>query len=155
EAEVGNLNARTVEGAVNIPVISDMLAVRLSGTRINRDGYVTNIVTGQDLNGEHTDALRVQVLFEPTDRFEDKLLLGYRGQSTNGTAFMLTRPETLTTMFGPAFGGFAEKFFPAADAQLSANYALARATDWRQMQSNTLQSLYDKDYVVENVATLK
>src|SRR5882757_4071495 len=46
EADMGNLNARTFEGAINAP-IGDKLAIRLAGNYTGRDGYVQNITTNQ------------------------------------------------------------------------------------------------------------
>ncbi|MCF8709537.1 TonB-dependent receptor plug domain-containing protein [Rhizorhapis sp. SPR117] len=40
--QLGNYNNVQVEGALNIPVIDDVLAIRLAGQHWKRDGYVTN-----------------------------------------------------------------------------------------------------------------
>jgi len=58
DVEVGNYSTRTFQGALNLPVSSD-LAVRLAGQAVDRDGYVSP--TGGD-DDKH-QAARLQVLW--------------------------------------------------------------------------------------------
>ena len=43
--QLGNYNDLQVEGALNIPVVEDVLAIRLAGQHWKRDGYVSNSAT--------------------------------------------------------------------------------------------------------------
>lgn len=67
---VGNLSLGSmglVQGtlAVSIPVIDDVLAIRVAGNYNHRRGYTKVIGTGERLDGLDNDSQRVSVRFEP------------------------------------------------------------------------------------------
>jgi iron complex outermembrane recepter protein len=64
KAEYGNFNNIQLEGAVNAP-IGDSFAVRLSGFYRNRDGFQTNLLTGEKANSIDAVVGRVSFLVEP------------------------------------------------------------------------------------------
>ncbi len=68
----GNLN-----GAINIPLVDGVAAARLSGGFTQRDGYVDNIATGEELNDRDRYSLRGQLLFLPTDTVEVRVIADY------------------------------------------------------------------------------
>jgi iron complex outermembrane receptor protein len=65
-AELGNYNDQRFAGAINLPIVQDVLAVRLAGQRYYREGFGVSRVTGQRL-GEPRDQWfgRASVLFTP------------------------------------------------------------------------------------------
>jgi iron complex outermembrane receptor protein len=67
--DVGNLNYREIKGFVNLPV-SDRVSAAFSVAKTDRDGYVPNIITGNDLNERDVLAYRAQLRIEASDRFE-------------------------------------------------------------------------------------
>ncbi|HPF22060.1 MAG TPA: TonB-dependent receptor [Hyphomonas sp.] len=83
----GNYNTRDVEGAVNIPVFKDELAVRLSGLYQERDPYVDNAYTGEKDRYEGFKELagRGQILFTPHDT-GFTALLNFHARSNDGDA---------------------------------------------------------------------
>lgn len=56
------------------PLAGDTLAYRLSGTVTRRDGVLRNVGTGQDQNTLGTQAVRGQVLWQPSRDFRFKLI---------------------------------------------------------------------------------
>ncbi|MGB2177735.1 MAG: TonB-dependent receptor plug domain-containing protein, partial [Hyphomonas sp.] len=64
----GNHSAIKAKGMVNLP-IGDRLALRVAGTTTSRDGYVTNSVTGRDIDDRDLWSMRATLGFEPTDNF--------------------------------------------------------------------------------------
>jgi iron complex outermembrane recepter protein len=86
-ASYGNYNTRDVEGAVNVPVIDDVLAVRVSGLYQERDPYVDNAFTGQKDRYEGFKELagRAQVLFTP-EGSDFTALLNLHARSNDGDA---------------------------------------------------------------------
>jgi iron complex outermembrane receptor protein len=89
QASYGNFDRFDVQGAINIPV-NEMLAVRLAYNRTRRDGFVTNVTTGQHLNSEHTDTVRGIILFRPSDRFSNTLYIDHFNSDSSGSAQRLT-----------------------------------------------------------------
>lgn len=75
-ATIGNYNTMKFRGMLNVP-IGDKLAVRLAGSYLERDGYATNTVTGQKIDGRELYGIRATVLAEPTDRLRGWLSYEY------------------------------------------------------------------------------
>ncbi len=75
KAEIGNYDSRRLVGMVNIPVIEDVLAVRVAGAATQRSGYDYNEITKNNVNGRDLWSGRVTVGFEPTPRLRANLLL--------------------------------------------------------------------------------
>lgn len=67
-ASVGNYNAYQISGALSGPV-TDTLGARFAFDTVNRDGYWTNQVTGNDVGGAHTLSVRGTLLWEPAPNF--------------------------------------------------------------------------------------
>ena len=69
--DVGNLNYREVKGFVNLP-FSDTVSTAFTVAKTDRDGYVPNIITGNDLNERDVLAYRAQVRVDASDQLEIK-----------------------------------------------------------------------------------
>lgn len=76
EASYGNFNSVVVKGVVTGP-LSDTIAASISGGYNRRDGYVTNLFNGDDLNDRNRWFVRGQLLFEPTDSLSIRLIGDY------------------------------------------------------------------------------
>ncbi len=100
----GNLNYAMVEAMVNAP-INDMLALRFATRMKTRDGYVENLLGGDDYNGFDTRAWRVGLAFQPNDVFRYDLIGNYQTDEAPGTSFkaMAYSPADPTT--GAVLGG--------------------------------------------------
>lgn len=68
-----------LEGALSGP-LSESLSARLSVAVNDHDGYTENRGTGPDYNETDAQASRIQLLFEPNDRF-DALLQAYHSEN--------------------------------------------------------------------------
>jgi iron complex outermembrane receptor protein len=67
--DVGNLGYREIRGLLNLP-IGEAVSSTFSVSKTDRDGYVRNIVTGNDLNDRDVLAYRAQLRVRASDRFE-------------------------------------------------------------------------------------
>ncbi len=85
DAEAGNYESVKFAGALNLPVISDLLAVRLAGTIIQRDGYTTNVFDGSDIDDRDIYAMRGSVRFVPTDNTTVDFTASYMRESDSRT----------------------------------------------------------------------
>jgi len=64
--EGGNFSDFKIGGAVNVPLINDMLAIRLAYQHWQRTGYGRSITNGQRLGGDHNDdTVRLSIRFDP------------------------------------------------------------------------------------------
>jgi len=68
-ADFGNLDYREFKGTVNIP-ISDKIFSKFAIAKADRDGYVENIVTGNNLMQVDTLAYRAQLRIQASDQLE-------------------------------------------------------------------------------------
>jgi iron complex outermembrane receptor protein len=77
-------NTINVEGAIG-GGLTDTLSARISALHRSRDNWITNGHTGEESLGDYTDtAVRLQALWEPTDRFS--ALLSVQTRQLEGTS---------------------------------------------------------------------
>jgi len=114
-AEYGNYDSIKLRGMVNMP-LGDTFAVRLAGNYLKRDGYGTNLATGNDADDRDLWGARATISFNPSDRFRAWLLYDHFEEHDNrsriGKQFCTKDP-------GPDnIGGLAYSAIPAvADIQ--------------------------------------
>ena len=83
----GNYDAREVQGALNIPVISDKIAVRVAGLYGKRNGYTKDIYTGRRYDNDDYHSYRVGVLITPTEGLSSYFLFNAVDSRNNGLGF--------------------------------------------------------------------
>ncbi|MEQ5788438.1 TonB-dependent receptor [Erythrobacter sp. NFXS35] len=74
---VQNRDGLRVTGALNAPVVDDLLAVRLSGAYNKRDGFIDDIGLDRDMNNRDRFSLRGQALFTPTINSTFRIIADY------------------------------------------------------------------------------
>jgi iron complex outermembrane recepter protein len=103
----GGADGYSLDGMVNMPLISDLLAVRVVGYYQSDAGYVDNIRTGeQDVNSMDTHGGRVQVLYHPLDDL--KITASVLVQNDNPA----DSPYTLYGSSSYTFNGYLPNRFP-------------------------------------------
>jgi len=97
EGSYGNYNLRTLEGAINIPIIADRVALRIGGRIERRDGNIKNIETQyRDLQNLHSNHLRASLLLQPTDWLTNTTIYDYNHQpysKVSATGAVLVRVD--------------------------------------------------------------
>jgi iron complex outermembrane recepter protein len=73
-ADWGNYSNRRYEGMVNIPVVDDRLDIRVAGEWTKRNGYSTNDITNQPIDGRDLWSSRVTVGWKPTSDIQTYLV---------------------------------------------------------------------------------
>ena len=73
---LGEYSQVIVKGNVTGP-LSDAVAFSLSGSVNNRDGYYTNLVDGEEYGERDRWGVRGQLLFQPSDKLEFRLIADY------------------------------------------------------------------------------
>ncbi|MBB5705936.1 TonB-dependent receptor domain-containing protein [Sphingopyxis panaciterrulae] len=74
KGEVGNYNSRRLLAMLNVPLVDDVLAVRVAGSMTQRSGYDYNATTKNRINGRDLWSLRTTVAFEPAPWFRANLI---------------------------------------------------------------------------------
>jgi iron complex outermembrane recepter protein len=69
-AEVGDYSDWKLGGAVNVPILPDMLALRVAYQHFSRDGFGKSSVTGETFGDQHDDdIIRASLRFDPAPYF--------------------------------------------------------------------------------------
>ena len=89
-AEGGNLSDFKGAGAINIPLITDKLAVRLAYQHWQRSGFGRSIVNGERLGADHDDDIvRLSVRFDPAQNFHSSTKFEYSRFNQHGVLMTL------------------------------------------------------------------
>jgi len=100
--QIGNYHQTMARGVLNVPVVEDLAALRVSGFWENRDGYQENLYfEGADRDADDADdfGIRSQLLVAPSESLETTLRFNYVRK--NGVGYALKRDGPL-----PAFVEF-------------------------------------------------
>jgi iron complex outermembrane receptor protein len=84
DATFGNYAGRRYQAVVNVPLISDVLLVRLAVDDNMRDGYTMNPVNGHQYDDINYQAGRLGVTFKPTDWIENYFLGNFETLNEHG-----------------------------------------------------------------------
>lgn len=72
----GNYNTFKAKGMINVP-LGEKAAFRLAGSLLQRDGYVDNVITGNDIDDRDLYGFRATLAVEPTDRLRGFISYDY------------------------------------------------------------------------------
>jgi len=112
-------NAYKLGAAINVP-LSENAALRVSGKYTDRDGYGTNLMTGENY-GERSDLnLRGKLLFEPTDALSVKLTADYGKINSGGASIEYLNSASSAPFLGTlaALAGFDPRLVGVDPTQL-------------------------------------
>ncbi len=73
-ADWGNFTNRRYEGMVNVPILDDRIDLRVAGEWTKRDGYSTNEITGDPIDGRDLWSIRATLGFHPTAELQAYLV---------------------------------------------------------------------------------
>lgn len=109
DAEYGNFNSVKFKGALNLPIIQDVLAARVAGTIIKRDGFTENTFTGNDIDDRDIFAIRGSLRWVPTENTTIDLVGSFFREDDNrqrATATLCNSDPIVGCAPGPlSFGG--------------------------------------------------
>ncbi|WP_308909379.1 TonB-dependent receptor [Pseudokordiimonas caeni] len=78
EGTYGNYNAFDVRGSVTGPIVDDKLAFRLSSSYVQQDGWMTDTISGDDLNSKGRFQMKGQLLWTPNEDVRLRVIADYR-----------------------------------------------------------------------------
>ena len=115
---IGNRERREVEGAIDLPLISDTVLLRIAGKYKRSDGYVRNLMLDTKLGGQKAWSGRATLVLKPTDSIESTTMFQYsrdRGSSVGGVLYSINACGSPGLNTGPdcAYGPANDPFFSA------------------------------------------
>ena len=158
KAEVGNFSHAKISGSANLPLSSNT-AVRISGSYLERDGWVENSGPGVDFGGEEKTGFRVALGSQLTDTFRldlavdhsetDKEPLFYQSVGTTPafltpaiTPFNNGRQENVETSFQNDVNNTESEGLTAiATWQIADNQELKVTAAYREIESTRFAAL--------------
>ena len=102
--ELGNYDYWMAEGMLNAP-LSDTVGVRIAGRYKTRDGYVNNLLGGDDFQSIKTGAIRGSIRFAPSQDFTADIIANYEKDTPEGTAFKSIRFRPTDPVTGEVLDG--------------------------------------------------
>jgi len=119
----GGTTGSSVRAAVNVPLITNELAVRVSAVYRHLPGYVDNIGTGhEDVNDGTIKGARIAVLARPADNLSIEFVGLVQNISVNGFDYQYNITDTAKPLYGE------RKFSDFFDPTSSSSYRLASTT---------------------------
>ncbi len=104
QVQLGNYNDHEFEGAINIPIVTDKVLLRVAGTFAQRDGFTYNAATKQELDNRDYWAGRAGLTLRPTDEIENYVVIDSLYSHNNGTSQIIRALNpTFFSAFGPTF----------------------------------------------------
>lgn len=106
EGQTGSESYGNVKGAVSIPIVEGTSAIRLSASGTQRDGYIDNITSGNDLNERDRYNLRAQFLYDNNAGFNARVIADYSelNEACCAARNILDGPGDTTALFLGAGG---------------------------------------------------
>ena len=75
QATYGSYNAVIGEAAINLPIVDQKVALRISGQYQKRDGWTKNIGVGKDADDLNSRAIRGTLLLEPVEGLKNTTIV--------------------------------------------------------------------------------
>jgi iron complex outermembrane receptor protein len=102
EATIGNYNLRRLDVGVT-GAITDSIAARIDGVIMKRDGFLEDVISGDEVNDRNRWLLRGQLLYQPSDNFSVRIIGDYtkRNESCCAAVYLPVRDYQAT---GPNTG---------------------------------------------------
>ncbi|PZQ24638.1 MAG: hypothetical protein DI569_00205 [Sphingopyxis macrogoltabida] len=77
QAIYGNYDRREIQGAINVPIVEGIAALRVAGNLTRRDGFTLNLTTGNRLRDDNGDAFRASLLIDTGNGFRNTTIFDY------------------------------------------------------------------------------
>ena len=92
QVDIGNYDTRRIELGATGP-LTDTIAARIDGVYMKRDGFLTDVISGRDINDRDRYLLRGQLLFQPNEDLSFRLIgdMASRDEECCGAPFLPAR----------------------------------------------------------------
>jgi len=95
---LGDYSLKQVDGMLNVP-FNDVVALRIAGQSKEREGYTTNILSGQKRDGVGNQAARIQLTIRPGESFSSNTIVDLLDENASPSG------AKVVAVYGPN-GGF-------------------------------------------------
>jgi len=146
----GNLALHDLQGALNIPVIGDKVAIRIAGDTIRRRGFTQDLTHDRDLDDQRVDSWRVSLSLRPSDTLDSLFVYDSVRVNQHGAAAILSGyiPGLASSFPGFIAAAAAQQAIGARQRYVDANLfdrrlsvGLQNTTTWQATNGFTLKNI--------------
>lgn len=101
DVDAGNYNERKFEGAVNLPILSDVVLARVAGFYQRRDGYQYNLFTDSTVGDVDRYGGRTSLTIQFLERLRNDLVADYYHSGGSSAALVLSYVSPLSAKEPP------------------------------------------------------
>ncbi|HLG87556.1 MAG TPA: TonB-dependent receptor plug domain-containing protein [Alphaproteobacteria bacterium] len=105
QVTLGDYADHEFEGAVNIPIVTDKVLLRVAGQVVNRDGFTEVQGTGIDLDDKDYYGWRIGLTLRPTDDLENYLVYDGYWQHQHGSSVIIDHIDPNFVLSSIPIGG--------------------------------------------------
>lgn len=106
QGALGDYDQGEIRGLVNIPLIEDTLAMRLSGYSAERDGFVKNAFLDTDARNEDREGWRAKFLLNATEDLTFKFMAQHDERDSRMTSGLSEYGPAFLQVYGPTVANF-------------------------------------------------
>lgn len=147
----GNYGQRSVDTAVNVPLLDDTLLVRFAAHGQQRDGFTTDRgrYAGRDYDNRDYWAARVSIVFRPSETFENYTIASSLNSNGHGDGYILSAVNP-DHPFGPALApilaeqrqrGIRSTAYSVDQLDKRQTYAAINTTTWSLNDAVTFKNI--------------
>ena len=141
---LGNYDDRQLQGAVNLPLVADRVALRLAGDIHDRDAYTRNRGVGGDIDDLETRSWRASLLVEPVEGLTNLTIYDYHRSENGGFGTVITAVPSGPNLLG-ILGLQSDAQQALAEQRARGPYRVETAID--QFEENTRHTLVNRTEV--------
>lgn len=150
EGTVANLARRGIQGAVNVPVIDDVLSIRVAGQYDKRDGYVRDVVTGRDYLNRNNYSVRLGIQFDPTPTIKSYTAVSYIdvNEHGGGNVLLSVNPASVVAplltpyLLAQQARGVHDVAYSVQTHEILKNLLILNNTQWTPVEGLTIKNIF-------------
>ncbi len=147
---LGNLARKSGQAALNVPIVDDVLAVRVAGQFDTRDGYVRDVNTGRDYLNRNNFSLRFGIQFNPSDTLSSYTAVSYQqvDEHGGGNVLLAVNPaRPYAALLQPYLAlqqarGVRETALSVPTFEKAKNFLVLNNTEWRPSSTITIKNIF-------------
>ncbi|MDH7972942.1 TonB-dependent receptor [Sphingomonas sp. AR_OL41] len=147
---LGNYAHKSGQGALNVPIIDDVLAIRVAGQFDKRDGYVRDVVTGVDYLNRNNYSVRLGIQFNPTSTISSYTAISYLdvNEHGGGSILLAVNPaRTYAALLQPYLvaqqaRGVRQTSLSVPTREVAKNLLILNNTEWRPSSTLTVKNIF-------------
>lgn len=156
--KLGNYSLRTVNGAINIPIVDDKVLFRAAFETARRDGFTANLANGQTLDDVSYEGYRGALTLRPVVGLENTTTVTYLSTHDHGTGIVFSglnqaalgaNVGPLAALFAGGYGidgnGSVKAYAPGLTPFTAANYLASQQAQLAAQQARGPRAISQVD----------